>query len=137
MDTDSVLTLRLAEAIGLYVAATGAGALVAPERWRAIGPELERSPGLVLLMGIVTFAIGSAMLGVHHALTDPLADIVTAIAAIAAVEGLLLLVTPEAMIAFGRPFMARPRLWAMFALVAGIALFLAGLTGRANPMISA
>ena len=135
METASVLTLRLAEAIGLYAVATGAGALIGPQRWLAIGPELERSPGLVLLMGIVAFAIGAAMLGAHHALTDPLADIISVIAAIVVAEGLLLIVAPDLMIAFGRPFLARPRVWAIVTLMAGVALFLAGLTGRADPTL--
>ena len=110
MDTVSVLTLRLAEALGLYLVAVGASGLIAPDRWRALPDEMERSFGLTLVMGLVAFAIGAMIFGLHHSLGDPLAAIVTIAAAIAAVEGLLLLAVPQAMVAFARPFLARP-LW--------------------------
>jgi hypothetical protein len=87
-----------------------------------------------LVTGVFTFAFGAALVGLHHRLTDPLAIVITAAAAIGAAEGMLLLVVPGLMIALGRPFFARPRLWAIFALLAGSALVLAGLTGRANPI---
>jgi hypothetical protein len=134
METASILTLRLAEAFGLYLLAIGAGALVAPDRWRAIGAELERSPGLALVTGVFTFALGAAIFGLHHSLTDPLAVIVTIAGAIGAVEGLLLIAVPDLMVAIGRPFFAYPRVWAMIVLALGAALLLAGLTGRANPI---
>jgi uncharacterized protein YjeT (DUF2065 family) len=132
MDTARILTLCIAEAFGLYLIAIGAGALIAPDRWRAIGDEMERSPGLTLVMGLLSFAIGALILGVHHSLTDPLAIIITAAGAIATVEGLLLIAVPQALIAFGRPFFARPRPWAIVAVMLGIALLVAGFTGHAT-----
>jgi len=134
METAAILTLRLAEAFGLYLLAVGAGALIAPGRWRAIGAELERSPGLALVAGLLAFALGAVTFGVHHHLTDPLAIIVTIAGAIGAAEGLLLIAVPDLMIAIGRPFFAHPRVWAIIVLVLGAALLLAGLTGRANPI---
>jgi hypothetical protein len=134
METAGILTLRLAEAFGVYLLAVGAGALIAPGRWRAIGAELDRSPGLALVTGLFTFAFGAAIFGVHHGLTDPLAVIVTIAGAVGAVEGLLLIAVPDLMIAIGRPFFAYPRAWALVLLVLGAALLLAGLTGHANPI---
>ncbi len=132
MDTASVLTLRLAEAFGLYLAAIGAGALIAPDRWRAIGDEFERSPGLTLLSGVLAFAFGALIFGVHHSLTDPLAIVVTIAGAIGAVEGLVLLAVPQALTGISRFAFARPRLWAIVAVLLGVAFFVAGLTGHAT-----
>src|SRR3546814_21154918 len=52
MDTISVLTLRLAEAIGLYMIVVGMGGLTAPRRWRQVMADLERSPGLAMALGL-------------------------------------------------------------------------------------
>jgi len=51
METASPLTLHLLCALGLYLLAVGAGIMFAPERWRAMGEELERSPALTVTMG--------------------------------------------------------------------------------------
>jgi hypothetical protein len=126
MHTATPLTLHLLGAIGLYMVATGAGALIGPGRWQGLGEEMERSAGLTILMGLVTFSIGVALLGVHHGLADPGQILVTAIGAIAALEGLLILAVPRAMIAFGGPFLARPRAWAIICVVLGLAFILAG-----------
>lgn len=131
MDTASVLTLRLAEAFGLYLMAIGAGALIAPHRWRAIGEEMERSPGLILIAGVLTFAFGALIFGIHHSVADPLAIVITIFGAIGAVEGLLLLAVPQTFIRIGRAAFARPYLWAIVAVLLGAALFVAGLTGHA------
>jgi len=135
MHTATPLTLHLLGAIGLYMVATGAGALLAPDRWQALAGEMERSPGLTMAMGLATYAIGVALLGVHHGLADPLQIVVTAIAAIAALEGLLILAAPRAMIAFGAPFLARPRGWAIVSAVLGLAFIAAGLIVPAGPTL--
>ena len=44
MHTATPLTLHLLGAIGLYMVAIGASALIDPGRWRALGEEMERSP---------------------------------------------------------------------------------------------
>lgn len=135
METATALTLHLLDAIGLYMLAAGAGALLAPDRWQKVGDEMEASPGLTILIGIVTFAIGVAMLGVHHGLHDPPAIVVTVIAAIAVVEGMLILAVPRVMIRIGAPFFARPRAWAAVTVLLGLVLLAVGLTGRAGPTL--
>lgn len=135
MHTATPLTLHLLGAIGLYMVAIGASALIDPGRWRGLGAEMENSAGLTTLMGLVTFAVGVALLGVHHGLADPLQIIVSAIGAIAALEGLLILAVPRAMIAFGAPFLARPRAWAVVTVVLGLAFILAGAFVPAGPTL--
>jgi hypothetical protein len=131
MATASPLTLHLLGAIGLYMVALGGGALLAPERWQKLGDEMAESAGLAIVIGLMTFAIGVALLGVHHGLADPLQILVTAIGAIAALEGLLILAVPRVMIALGAPFFARPRAWAIVTAVLGLVFIAIGLLGRA------
>jgi hypothetical protein len=135
MHTATPLTLHLLGAIGLYTVAIGAGALIDPGRWQGLGAEMERSPGLTMLMGLVTFAVGVALLGVHHGLADPLQILVSATGAIAALEGLLILAVPRVMIAVGAPFLARPRGWAIVCVLLGLAFILAGAFVSAGPTL--
>jgi hypothetical protein len=135
MDTASLLTLRLAEGFGLYLMAIGAGAIIAPDRWHAVGEEMEHSRALVLIAGILTFAFGALIFGIHHSLTDPFAILITFLAALGAVEGVLLLVVPQTLIAIGRSVFARPQPWGIAAVVLGAALFVAGLTGHATAAV--
>ena len=132
MDTISILTLRLSEAIGLYMIVVGIGGLIAPSRWRAMMDDLERSPGLVMTLGFPVFAIGTALVLIHSIWTDPLAVIVSLIGYAALIEGALLLAIPAPLIRIGRWSPNFTRAWAAVSIVLGILLFLAGLTGRAT-----
>lgn len=132
MDTISVLTLRLAEAIGLYMIVIGIGGLVAPQRWRQMMGDLERSPGLVMALGFPVFAVGTALVLIHSIWTDPLAIIVSLIGYVALVKGALLLATPAPLIRIGRWAVNSTPVWAAISILLGILLFFAGLTGRAT-----
>lgn len=132
MDTISVLTLRLAEAIGLYTIVVGIGGLVAPQRWRAMMDDLERSSGLVMVLGFAVFVVGAALVLIHSIWRDPLSVIVSAIGYAALIEGALLLAVPAPLIRIGRWSLNFTRVWAIVSIVLGILLFLAGLTGRAT-----
>ena len=132
MDTISILTLRLSEAIGLYMIVLGIGGLMAPLRWRAVMDDLERSPGLVMALGFPVFVVGAALVLIHSIWTDPLAVIVSLIGYAALVEGALLLAVPALLLRIGRWSLNFTRAWAAVSIVLGLFLFLAGLTGRAT-----
>lgn len=132
MDTISVLTLRLAEALGLYMIVIGIGGIVAPQRWRAMMDDLERSTGLVMALGFGVFVVGAALVLIHSIWTDPLAVIVSLIGYAALIEGALLLAVPGPLIRIGRWSINFTRAWAIISILLGILLFLAGLTGRAT-----
>jgi uncharacterized protein YjeT (DUF2065 family) len=132
--TLTVLTLDLATAIGLYWIAAGIGLLIAPERMRAMVDDLVRVPGLTYGLGLGVFAIGTAILIPHHVLYDPLSVIVTVLAALFALEGLLLIAVPRPLVRVAQPFLNNARLWAIVSLVLGVLMLLAGLTGRADAM---
>lgn len=132
--TLTVLTLDLATAIGLYWIAAGIGLLLAPERMGAMVDDLVRVPGLTYGIGLGLFAIGTAILIPHHVLYDPLSVIVTVLAAVFALEGLVLIAVPQALVRIARPFLAHARLWAIVSLALGALMLLAGLTGRADAL---
>lgn len=132
MDTISVLTLRLAEIFGLYMIVVGLGGLASPSRWRAVMDDLNRSPGLVVALGFAVFAVGGTLVLIHSIWTDPLAIIVSLIGYVALIEGATLLAVPGPLIRIGHWSTGFIRTWASIALILGILLFLAGLTGRAT-----
>ena len=132
MDSISVLTLRLAEAIGLYMIVIGIGGLVAPQRWRQMMDDLERSPGLVMALAFPVFAVGAALVLIHSIWRDPLSIAVSAIGYVALIEGALLLAIPDPLLKISRWSLKSTRAWAIASIVLGILLFLAGLTGRAT-----
>lgn len=135
MDTISVLTLRLAEIFGLYMIVIGLGGLASPARWRAVMDDLNRSPGLVVALGFAVFAVGGTLVLIHSIWTDPLACLVSLIGYVALIEGATLLAVPGPLIRIGHWSTGFIRAWASIALVLGILLFLAGLTGRATLIV--
>lgn len=128
----SILTLRLAEAIGLYMIVVGVGGFVSPQRWRAVMDDLARSPGLVMALGFAAFAVGAALVLIHSIWTDPLAVVVSLIGYAALVEGALLIAVPGPLVRVGLWSLRLTRAWAILSIVLGVLLFLAGLTGRAT-----
>jgi uncharacterized protein YjeT (DUF2065 family) len=135
MDTISLLTLRLAEAMGLYMIVMGIGGLASPQRWRTVMEDLHRSPALVVTLGFAIFAVGVTLVMIHSRWTDPLAILVSTIGYVVLIEGALLLAVPGPLIRIGSGSVVFTRAWAVFSLLLGILLFLAGLTGRATALI--
>jgi uncharacterized protein YjeT (DUF2065 family) len=132
--TLAVLTLDLATAIGLYWIAAGISLLLDPARMRAMVDDLVRVPGLTYGIGIGAFAIGTGILIPHHILYDPLSVIVTLLAALFALEGLVLIAFPHILVRIAQPFLDHARLSAVISLVLGVLMLLAGLTGRADAL---
>ena len=130
--TLSPLALMLAEAMGLYLILIGLSGLAAPQRWRGVMDELSASSALQMTMGVAVFAIGSAIAIAHSHLTDLLAIIVTLIGWIALLEGALLIAVPGPLLRIGHWSIGFTRIWAIAALVLGVLLGLAGLTGTAG-----
>ena len=134
MTTAIHLTLHLLVLIGLYELAAGIAGLTGRIDWRAMMEEFERSPSLALVTGFVVFVIGGVMIMNHHHWTDPLAIIVSAIAWIALVEGLLIMIAARPLLIFFRPVVVNQRTISLFAAIFGIVLIILGLTGRADPI---
>ena len=133
--TFSVLTLQLAEAFGVYVLITGLSGLTAPERWKAVLEDFQRSPGLVYLTAVIVVGVGLVLVLIHSLWTDPLAIIVSLFGWIALIEGVSLMAASEGLLKMGAASVATPgrtRAWAIIAVIFGAALLAAGLIGRAD-----
>jgi hypothetical protein len=133
--TATVLTLHLCVLIGLYMVAAGIGGLTGAARWDALIGELERSAGLTYLLGAVAFAAGALVVMIHNRWTDPLACLVSVVGWAALAEGLVVLAHPPAWLALARPMLRHIRAVAIVSLLFGALLLVAGLTGRADPVI--
>ncbi|MBY8824777.1 DUF2065 domain-containing protein [Sphingomonas colocasiae] len=134
METMSVITLHLAVMIGLVCLATGLGGLTGPNRWPDMIDEFERSPGLMLAVAFVGVVFGLIIILAHPYWGDPLAVAVSLIGWASFVEGLALLAIPHAYLGMIRPALRFARAWSIFAIVLGLILVVAGLTGRASPL---
>jgi len=132
IETASPLTLHLAVLIGLVCLAVGIGGLIGENRWPEMVDEMERSPTLLLAIAFVGVALGLIILLAHNSFADPLAAAVTFIGLWSFAEGLVLLAFPYIYLRLVRPLLRHPRAWAIFAASVGVALLLAGLTGRAT-----
>ena len=134
MTTAIPLTLHLLVLIGVYELAAGIAGFTGRIEWRAMMEEFERSPSLAFVTGFVVFVIGGVMIMNHHHWTDLLAMIVSAIAWIALVEGLLIMIVARPLLIFFRPVVVNQRMISLFAATFGIVLIILGLTGRADPI---
>jgi hypothetical protein len=133
--TFSVLTLTLAKAYGLYILVTGLSGLAMPLRWKAVIEDYQRSPALTYLTAVIVLGLGLTLVSVHSLWTDPLAVVVSLVGWIVLVEGLALAAFPDGLMKFGAATVAtsgRTRAWAIVAVIAGAALLIAGLIGRAD-----
>jgi len=135
IETAIPLTLHLAVLIGLYELAAGLASLSGRIDWNAMLDDFERSPALTFVTGFTAFAIGGAMILGHDHWTDPLAVIVSLIGWIAAAEGLLIILMGKSLMLLSRPLVRYPKAIGIAASLFGLALLLAGLTGRATALV--
>jgi len=133
MTTAIPLTLHLLVLIGLYELTAGLAGLTGRLDWQAMLDEFERSPALSFVTGFVVFVLGGVMIMNHHHWTDLLAIIVSLIGWIAAVEGLLIMVSAKPILALSRPLVRSQRAVSLVAALFGLVLILLGLTGHADP----
>ena len=138
-ETTFPLTLNMAVGLGVILLAAGIGGLSGPpgavSDWEKTIDEMRRLPGLTLAMAFIAIMFGAGILFVHPYHGDPLAIIVTVIGWMSFLEGLLLLAVPRLYLSFARWGVRYARAWAIGAIVLGLALFLAGLTGRVTNIL--
>lgn len=134
ISTANPLTLSLALATGLYVLAGGTAMLRLGDKAEALLADFQNSPALTYIAGIMTFAIGVAIILTHNIWSDGLAIFVSLLGWVAAIEGLVLIAWPEPLWALGRAMM-KPTAIKFFSfgmLALGALLSLLGLTGTAG-----
>ncbi len=94
--------------------------------------ELLESPGLVLAYGVIAFAIGAVWLMVHQEWLTPLGLVVSLAGWIILIEGVLMLAAPALIVRVFAVFRPILRPACIVAIVIGLLLVIAGLTGRAD-----
>ena len=115
--------------LGLYSLAAAVGELRSPNTWWAMLKDLERSPALRFLTGLVTLAVGATIYLVNPWRPDDwLAIAVSVVGGIAVAEGLLILAAGERFLHIGRALLGRGgRGWAGLAALFGIAAIVLGM----------
>ena len=134
MADPSQISAWIALFFGLYLLAVGTGELRSGNGWWAMLKEFERSPGLRLLSGTVTLALGATIyLASPWRLGGPgsgdwLAIAVAVLGGLGIAKGLLILASGERYLRVARALVGRAgRAWASLAVLVGVACVLVAL----------
>ncbi|HWK40956.1 MAG TPA: hypothetical protein VNR60_03415 [Croceibacterium sp.] len=130
MATNADISAWIALFIGLYALAAGVGELRNANTWWAMLKELERSPALRFVCGLVALALGATVYLVNPWVPgDWLSISVSVVGGIAVAEGLLLIASGERFLHFSRAMLGRAgHIWAGVAVLIGAAAILAALS---------
>lgn len=130
--TSTILTLSLAKVIGAYMIAGGLSLFTGKDRWRRVLDEFRERPGATYLAGVAAYTIGAAVVMAHNVWTDPLAGFVSLVGWVSLIEGLIIIVWPALLLDFSDSLMkpAFLRIFAIFTIVVGALVMIAGFTGR-------
>jgi hypothetical protein len=118
--------------IGLYFLAAGIGLLVERESLSELMKDLTTQPMLGFLGGILAFAIGGAIVGVHNNWSSFLAGFVSLIGWVSLAEGVLMLACRKWFLGlFGRLTLSKGIVTAfgLGTIIVGLALVLAAFAG--------
>lgn len=129
--TSSELTLSMATAFGVYMIAGGLSGILARDRWVAIIDDLDGHAALIFIGSALVYVLGVVIVLTHNIWTDLLAGFISLVGWVAAVEGLLGIAFPKALLGLAST-MARPQLITVFAfstIALGALLTLIGLSG--------
>lgn len=129
LTTADPATYQLAVMIGATALCLGIGAWWRPESWAAMLAEIQHSPTLVILTGIVAQIYGSLILLMPGGWSDPLAIAVSTMGVASILKGLLLLLAPDLFLGMSRTWIRHARLWALVVMALGLAFIAAGLPG--------
>ncbi len=104
MFADATLTEILARIFGLYMLAAGIGLALNRADLAKMLEEMQQSPLVFYLGGLITFAIGATIVSLHNDFSGPLAIFITLFGWVALGEGVIMLACPQVMQAFGGKF---------------------------------
>ncbi len=100
MIADATLTVILARIFGLYMLAAGIGLALNSANLAKMLEEMRQSTFAFYLGGLIAFAIGAAVVGLHNDFSSPLAIFISLFGWVALAEGVVMLAFPKAMHAF-------------------------------------
>lgn len=114
--------------LGLFLLATAIGGLRRPGMWRAMLREIEASPALQLIVGMVELALGAAIyLANPWNPQDWLSALMTILGGLMIVEALVFLVIADLYLRFWLPRLGTDwRGWAIISFLIGLWLTAAG-----------
>ena len=114
--------------LGLYTLLAGVGALRNPSTWRSLIEEVNRSPALQLLCGLLELLVGALVyLANPWAPVDQLACVMKAIGGIMMLEALVLVGFCDIYSQFWLKNLTHMhRGWALFTVLLGLGLAIAG-----------
>lgn len=123
------VTAWTAMLLGVFTLAAAVGALRKPGVWQAMVREIEASPALQLLCGLVELLLGAAIYLANPWIpADILTCIMKTIGALMMIEALIVLAFSDLYFHFWLRNLAHLHwVWVMITLACGIALTLAGL----------
>ncbi len=122
---DATLTEILARFFGLYMLAAGIGVALNGVDLPKMMEEMRQSPFATYLGGIIAFAFGAAIIGLHNDFSSGLAIVVSLVGWVALIEGVVILAFPKAMQAFADEFVGligSAKVWGVAVAALGVVL---------------
>jgi hypothetical protein len=123
MVSDTQTTRILARVAGPFIALIGAAVALRGEGLGELLSGLEREPGAIFSLGLITLLLGLVMLVLHHRWRSPLQIVLSAFGVLMVVRGAVFLVAPGLLtwlVGYAQPMIA-------YAWLAGLAAVLLGL----------
>ena len=111
----------IARILGPVLVIIGLGLLVEGEAFRAMAGEFLRSTALVYFSGLVTLAVGLAILNVHHAWTRDWRSVITGFGWLAVIGGIFRILAPTLVQRLGESVLAHQR-WPIVGAILTLAL---------------
>ena len=111
----------IARILGPVLVIIGLGLLLEGETFRAMAGEFLRSAALIYFSGLITLAVGLAILNVHHLWTPDWRSIITVFGWLALIGGIVRILAPNSVQRIGESFIAHQR-WPIMGAIVTLAL---------------
>ena len=111
----------IARILGPVLVIIGLELLLEGETFRAMAGEFLRSAALIYFSGLITLAVGLAILNVHHLWTRDWRSIITVFGWLALIGGIFRILAPNFVQEIGKSFIAHRR-WPIMGAIVTLAL---------------
>ena len=111
----------IARILGPVLVIIGLGLLLEGETFRAMAGEFLRSAALVYFSGLITLAVGLAILNVHHLWTSDWRSFITVFGWLAVIGGIFRILAPTLVQRIGDSFIAHQR-WPIMGAIVTLAI---------------
>jgi len=111
----------IARILGPVLVIIGLGLLLEGEMFRAMAGEFLKSAALIYFSGLITLAVGLAILNVHHVWTRDWRSVITVFGWLAVIGGIFRILAPTLVQRMGDSFIAHQR-WPIMGAIMTLAL---------------